>query len=227
MIDKLNLCNDRKFKEFNFNSSAIYSLPENKIPFFVLLHSLGKNEKYISKFSEILPKNAFILSIRGKFDWKVDGENSFAWFDIKGPFIENFCKEDDILTSANYIEKIINEVKNEFTNLDDPIIIGFSQGGIIGLTIAIEELFPVKAVYCHCGFYETKLNTGKDKIKTKILITNGSNDPVIPLDWYHKTYNILSSKCDNLICEIIDCGHEMNEKAVLSFLFWLKTLLNY
>jgi predicted esterase len=73
-----------------------------------------------------------------------------------------------VVDSVKHLKKIIEETQSGFEhmNLDNPIILGFSQGGIVALTAAVEEMIPLKGVYCHCGFYEKKLGTGKTNIKT-------------------------------------------------------------
>ena len=207
-------------------ASVKYTLPEiNKLPFIIILHSLGKNETQAINFSNLITKNAFVLSIRGRMDWKVDGDDSFAWFDIKGPMIENFSKESDIIESVDYIIKIIDECKNKFNYLDDPIILGFSQGGIVALTMVVENYYKLKGVYSHCGFYEKKLDKGLKDINTNILMSNGNNDYVIPSVWVEESHKILEKKCNNFCGVFLDSGHEITQEVIDLINTWLNKII--
>jgi len=225
MIETLKIESERKIEKLKLGTGNVsYSTP-SKIPFFVILHSLSKNEDKSILFSNLLPKNSYVLSIRGPIEWRVDGDDSFAWFDIKGPMIENFCQEGDVVKSIEYIINIVEEFKNKFENLDDPIIIGFSQGGIVGLTMAIEKYYSLKGVYCHCGYYEKKLDKGFSNIETQILMTNGINDFVIPKTWVDMSVDFLKKKCHNFENEFIQCGHEINEEIVKRLQLWITKIL--
>jgi phospholipase/carboxylesterase len=227
MIETLNIKNTRVVKPLeSSNGVACYSKP-SKTPFLIILHSLGKNEEQAIKLAELLPKYAFILSVRAPIEWRVDGDESFAWFDVKGPYYEVFTKESDVIDSVEYLKKIIEETKTKFEhmNLDEPIILGFSQGGIVALTAAVEEMIPLKGVYCHCGFYEKKLDTGKTNIKTNIMMTNGTNDPIIPMGWAYISIESLRTKCKTFEHNFIHCGHEIEAKVIETFTQWLKKII--
>lgn len=226
MINNLDLNPVRKFRDLeNLSFPSLYVPPSNqKTPFVILLHSLGKNETYPLQFSDIFPPHYFILSVRGPLEWKVDGDESFAWFDIKGPLMENFCNEDDILKSIDYLKKCISFYKEKFPSLDDPILIGFSQGGIVSLTSAVEGILDIKGAYCHCGFYESKLDTGKKNIKVPILMTNGKNDSIIPYSWVSESYEKLYKRCLNFEGFFLPCGHEITKESLYHLLSWINKI---
>jgi len=227
MIETLNIKNNRIVEQLeSSNGVACYTRP-SKTPFIIILHSLGKNEEQAIKLSELLPKYAFILSVRAPIAWRVDGDESFAWFDVKGPYYEVFTKESDVLNSIEYLKNIIKEteIKFEHMNLDEPIILGFSQGGIVALTAAVEEMIQLKGVYCHCGFYEKKLDTGKTNIKTNILMTNGTNDSIIPMGWANISIESLRTKCKLFEHRFINCEHEIDAKVIETFTEWLKKII--
>ena len=227
MIETLNIEHILQPSNFEVDKgSAFYykNLTEKK-PFFVILHSLGKNEYDALKFAKFLPKYSTVLSIRGSLDWTVDGNNSFAWFDIKGPYIENFCDETDLRNSIDYIISIIDKFKSSNPELDDPIVLGFSQGGIVGLSMAVEKFYKIKGVFCHCGYYEQKLDKKTENIETNILMTNGLNDYIIPDVWAKNSMEYLSIKCKNFEGRFLDCGHEINDIVIDTLQRWLIKLL--
>lgn len=226
MIETLNL--NHIFEPLGFpldKGSALYYNGISKKPFFVILHSLGKNENDALKFYNFLPKHSTVLSIRGSLPWTVDGDNSFAWFDIKGPFIENFCDETDLKNSINYVSETIDKFRNEHTDLDDPIILGFSQGGIVALSMIVENYYKAKGVFCHCGYYEQKLDKKFEGVETKILMTNGAHDYIIPDVWAKNSMEYLETKCKNFEGKFLECGHEVNETVIKTLQMWLINLI--
>lgn len=226
MIESIDILEKKEILDYeSVFGKTKYTLPKNKTPFIIVLHSLSKNELQAIKLSNILPDDAFVLSVRGPIDWKVNGDESFAWFDIKGPSIENFTKESDILDSIQYLKNIINECKDKFKTLDDPIILGFSQGGIVGLTMAVDGHYKLKGVYCHCGFYENKLNRGLMDIETNILMVNGANDYVIPGVWAQGSAMTLQRKCKNFESRFFDSGHEVTYEQVEVMKNWINKIL--
>lgn len=228
MIEQLQISEKRNIQKYSSSFGQIsYSEPQtnSKVPFIVILHSLGKNENQAIKFANLLPKNAFVLSVRAPIEWRVDGDESFAWFDIKGPMIDNFCQESDVLKSISHLIDVIDECRQKFDNLDDPIILGFSQGGIVGLTMAVEKYYKIKGVYCHCGYYERKLSRDVKEIQTHILMTNGVNDNIIPRIWVEESYEILRKKCNSFESYFIDCGHEINHQVVFAIQDWIYKII--
>lgn len=225
MIEKLEIQNFRKIEKYGDRINLSEPSSTKKTPFIIILHSLGKNQNQSIMLSNLLPSNAYVISVRAPIEWRVDGNESFAWFDIKGPMLDQFCKEVDILDSISYLIKIIDDVKIKFDNLDDPIMIGFSQGGIVALTMAVEKYYNIKGVFCHCGFYETKLNKGYHDIETDILLTNGKDDYVIPYGWVEYSMDILKNKCKNIEHKLLDVGHEINNNVLITLQMWLNKVL--
>ena len=225
MIINLDIKTNRKFENLkNLDFPSLYVYPRKKIPFILLLHSLGTNEEYFLQFADIFPPDYFILSIRGPLEWKVSDEESFAWFDIKGHTLDTFCKEEDILNSIEYLKKCILLYREEFPFLDDPVLVGFSQGGIVSLTAAMEGFLDLKGVYSHCGFYEPKLDTGKENIEIPILMTNGENDLIIPFDWAMESHLKLSKKCLNFEGYFLSGGHEITKESLYHLISWINKL---
>lgn len=198
--------------------------PEIKIPFFVLLHQLGQNETELLFLKNKLPKNSFILSIRGPRDWKTERDDGYGWFDVIGCYLETFSKIDDIEMCSDYIKPIIQETMDKYPLLDDPIFIGVSQGGVVALHSCIEHKIKCKAVVSLLSFYEFKLDTHQSS-ETPILMINGATDNVIMPDWGEVSQNHLKKKNKNVTGLFLNTGHEITEEMIDISMLWIYNLL--
>lgn len=190
--------------------------PEIKVPFFVLLHQLGRDEKDLLFLKDRLPKNSFILSIRAPREWP----GGYGWFDVKGCYLETFSKIEDIEMCSDYIKEIIQETKQKYPLLDDPIFIGASQGGVVALHCCVEHKIKCKAVVSLLGFYEIKLDNSQS-IETPILMINGSTDHIIPSDWVITSRDFLKKKNNNVTGLFLNSGHEITEEMIEISMLWI------
>lgn len=198
--------------------------PEVKVPFFVLLHKLGQNETELLFLKDRLPKNSFILAIRGHLDWKTERDDGFGWFDILGNELYTFAKTEDIEMSVDYIKSTIQETMEKYPLLDKPIIIGVSQGGVVALHSCIEHKIKCKAVVSLLGFYEFRLDTHQN-CDTPILIINGYTDDVIPAYWSVLSQTHLKKKNKNVTGLFLNIGHEITEEMIDISMLWVDNLL--
>lgn len=199
--------------------------PEVKVPFFILLHQLGRNEEDLLFFKDSLPKNSFILAIRGPYEWKnADESIGFSWFNILGSYLETFSKIDDIEVSSNYIKTIIQETMEKYPLLDNPIIIGASQGGVIALHSCVENKIKCKGVISLLGFYESKLNTHQN-CDIPILMINGMVDNVIMPDWGEASQEYLKKKNKNMTGLFVNTGHKITKEMIDISTLWINNLL--
>jgi phospholipase/carboxylesterase len=198
--------------------------PKIKVPFFVLLHQLGQNESELLFLKDKLPKNSFILSIRGPNDWKTERDDGYGWFDVLGNELHTFSKEDDIEMCSNYINKIIEETIQKYPLLDNPIFIGASQGGVVALHACVDHKIKCNAVVSLLAFYEFKLNNNQLS-DTPILMINGELDYVIPYNWVEISKTHLNAKNKNVTGIFLKSGHQITEEMIDISMSWIHKLL--
>ena len=202
----------------------IFFTPTSKIPFFVLLHQLGSNEKDLLFLKDKLPKNSFIISIKGPYEWTTEIEDGCSWFDIDGNSLGNFSNIEQIEKSTIYVNSILTEIMIKYPFLDDPIFIGVSQGGILALHLCLEKKINNKGVVCLLGFYEVRLDCNVTT-NTPVLMINGITDSVIPYDWAEKSYYHLKNKGKNITGMFLNSGHEITEEMIDISMLWIYNLL--
>ena len=101
-------------------------------------------------------------------------------------------------------------------------MIGFSQGAILGFSVALMSNNLIKNLVALSGYVEEKIIDFKSISFPNIYISHGINDDVIPNLESKKTLKILNkNKIKYDYYEFIQ-GHGVNMDNLNSFLKWIK-----
>ena len=193
----------------------------NKDPLIVLLHGYGSNENDLFSFKNFFDENYNIVSFRAPITIY---EGMFAWYDI---FYQNNIKSFDEIKAIESSKSIVDEIKQicrEF-NCDEKriTIIGFSQGAILGYSIALSNPGLIKNLVALSGYVEEKIiEFNTKKTNTSIYVSHGKNDDTIPYLESKKTLEILKEKGIQYDYNSFIQGHGVNQENLNSFLNWLK-----
>ena len=193
---------------------------EDKSPLIVLLHGYGSNEKDLFSFKEFLPNDATIVSFRAPLELF---QNMYAWYQI---YFENNVKsfdEKSALSSKNLIIDKIKQISKEYNCDDERItLIGFSQGAILGFSVALMKNNLIKNLVALSGYVEEKIIDFSSMSFPNIYISHGINDDVIPHLDSKKTLQILNKNKINYDYYEFNQGHGVNMDNLNSFLKWIK-----
>jgi phospholipase/carboxylesterase len=193
---------------------------EDKSPLIVLLHGYGSNEKDLFSFKEFLPNDATIVSFRAPLELF---QNMYAWYQI---YFENNVKSFDEKSAFSSKDLIIEKIKqiSKDYNCDDERItlIGFSQGAILGFSVALMNNNLIKNLVALSGYVEEKIIDFSSISFPNIYISHGINDNVIPHLDSKKTLQILNKNKINYDYYEFNQGHGVNMDNLNSFLKWIK-----
>lgn len=193
---------------------------EDKSPLIVLLHGYGSNEKDLFSFKEFLPNDATIVSLRAPLELF---QNMYAWYQI---YFENNVKsfdEKSAFSSKNLIIDKIKQISKEYNCDDERItLIGFSQGAILGFSVALMKNNLIKNLVALSGYVEEKIIDFSSMSFPNIYISHGINDDVIPHLDSKKTLQILNKNKINYDYYEFNQGHGVNMDNLNSFLKWIK-----
>jgi phospholipase/carboxylesterase len=190
----------------------------------ILLHGVGADgENLISlgyEFSEALP-DAYFISPDAPFKYDMLPPefaymNSYQWFSLKDR------STPKLLEGLNNVLPILNnfiDSKLKQFNLTDEnlILIGFSQGTMTSLHLALNRKTPPRAVL---GYSGALVETGKKRedasnIKTEICLIHGVDDEVVPfksLEIAEKILKYLKIPVETHAVE--DIGHSISADGV-------------
>lgn len=120
---------------------------------------------------------------------KCDEGFGYQWFPLVGDDIKNWERafEEKVDSFISYIDKVVAGKKLGYKNV---VLAGFSQGAMLSLSLGLR--LDVQAVIAFSGLL---LNPAKcvSKRNTKVLLTHGVQDDVIPISAMHLTESALKN----------------------------------
>ena len=147
-----------------------------------LFHGYGANKDDLLPVGDELKQSLPNTEIRLKNGIEsCDGGFGRQWFPLRGEDIQIWSKdfENNAPEIMKYIDSVINEKNLSYR---DVILAGFSQGAMISLSLGLR--LNVKAVIAFSGLLLSPPISGNN-INTKVLLTHGALDDVIPISAMH------------------------------------------
>ena len=167
-----------------------------KAPLLIMLHGYGSNEEDLFSFADELPDELFIISARAPYPMQPYGH---AWFAIHwGNSSGKFSDDEQAIGSRDKIRDFIDEAVEAYpVDPENVTIVGFSQGCILGLAVALSYPEKVKNIIGLSGALNPDIikegYEKRDFSKLSIYVSHGSADQVIPVAWARKTKPLLDS----------------------------------
>lgn len=198
--------------------------PVTAPPLILLLHGVGSNERDLFDLAQFLEPQALVVSARAPNEL---GPNSFAWYPVEftatGPVIDAEAAEDSRLRLLRFIDDLIA------AHGVDPkrvYLMGFSQGAIMSLAVALTQPEKVAGVIAMSGrlLAEIKPKIAEaDRLRNlSILMTHGLHDPVIPIKDARAANDYLSSLPVQLNYREYSMGHQITAECLKDIVAWLK-----
>ena len=210
--------------------SLQYLIKEPKIkldknPLLLLLHGYGSNEEDLFSFATELPDNYYIISARAPYDLMY---GSYAWYAINFDADENkFSDNEQGKSSRDLIANFIDELIAKYPiDANDVTLIGFSQGSILSYAVGLSYPEKVQRIVAMSGYINadifTENYTENNFSKLSILLTPGTVDQVIPVDWSRKVKPFLDQLSIKNIYKEYPIGHGVSPQNFYDFKNWLE-----
>ena len=202
--------------------SFLYQAPEQESHKAIfLIHGYGSSDKDLFQFAPHLPKNYHVFSLRGPYTL---GYEQFAWYAIH--FDENQKKFNDLdqaRSSLNAIKAFIDTEKEKL-KLHHIDLMGFSQGCILSLALALNHPGYFNRVAGLSGYLNLEMLEHAEAIEkqtTAFFLSHGLEDAVIPFTWAQETRDLLLKHDLNVAWHEYPTGHTVsydNFKDLITFL---------
>lgn len=198
---------------------------DKKSPVIFLIHGYGSNKEDLFSFAEELPEEFAVVSVEAPY--KMPDFQWFAWYSIELNHNTPSFDVTQAISSRDKIAFFIDEICEKFNFDKEKItLLGFSQGCILSLALAISFPEKIKRVVGLSGYLEEKIIeenfSEKDFSNTKIYLSHGIYDPIIPIQWAENGKNILLKNNIHLLFETYPMGHSISPQNFYSFCNWLK-----
>ncbi|MFK8274077.1 alpha/beta hydrolase [Capnocytophaga cynodegmi] len=193
-------------------------------PAIFMLHGYGSNEEDLFSFAEELPKEYTIISLRAPYSLP---EFGYAWYSIN--FDEEqgkWSNNEQAVKSRDLVVDFIDEACKLF-NLDTKNItlLGFSQGSILSMALAISYPRKIRNVIALSGYLNLEI-LKEDYAKENhsalhFYVSHGTSDQVIPIEWARKTPEFLKNLGIEYVYEEFPVGHGVAPQNFYSFRNWI------
>ena len=162
-------------------------------PLIILLHGYGSNEGDLFSLVKDLPQESIVLAVRAP----VTLPNGYAWM----PVARFGDKEDPSAPerSRQLLMQFIDQAAKKYHVPASRIyLLGFSQGAMMSLTIALTQPEKIKGIAMLSGrlIDETKSKMVRAELINKVSIfeAHGTEDQVIPIATGREAHAYLTSK---------------------------------
>jgi phospholipase/carboxylesterase len=189
-----------------------------KYPVIYVMHGIGSNEENILGLVQELRNDFILIGIRGP----LQQGNGFAYFTIQGfgnPHREVFDKSIELLDSfIDYAGKTYPIDEN------NQYLLGFSQGAILSMTLALTLGNKIKGIVALSG-YVPKFVKEEYPIKpvdnVSIYISHGEFDQIFPLPIGKENEEYFKARSRNVRFSSYPVGHEVSRENQQDFIKWL------
>lgn len=202
-------------------SEASEALEAKSSEAVIFLHGAGASMSDLAGLTDALPslKQADLYFLNAPFEM-VPGMPMYVWFEV-GQLVErlsggrfnpellkNFVPEG-LGNGRKALDGALAELSQKYSSFK---IIGFSQGGMMGLDYAlrhgnISHLALLSTSICDWPTLEKNVESLCKG--TKIFQSHGKNDSVLPFDYGDYLAKFLSSHCSQYVYEVFSGGHEI------------------
>ncbi len=198
----------------------------DKNPLLLLLHGYGSNEEDLFSFATELPEEYYVISARAPYDMTY---GSYAWYAINFDADENkFSNIGQAQQSRDLIANFIDELIATYAiDSNNVTLIGFSQGSILGYSVALSYPQKVQRLVAMSGYLNTEIAVANfatnDLTNLKIFASHGTVDQVIPVDWARKSIPVLEELGISVVYKEYPVGHGVAPQNFFDFKNWLQS----
>ncbi len=202
-----------------------------KPPLLLQLHGIGSNERDLFSFADRLDPRFRVLSLRAP---RVLGPESFAWFEVTFHPQGNVANVEQLRESREGLLQFIQEAVAAYDADPERVyLMGFSQGAIMSLTLALTSPVVVAGVVAMSGRLPVEAFDAfgwgapqGDLAGLPMLVIHGIRDGVIRVQQAQNTRRFLETLPVTLTYQEYDMAHEVTPRSLGLALAWLMARLN-
>lgn len=219
---------DHNLSLFHHTASGKSGL-KGKPPLLLLLHGYGANEDDLFSLAPYLDERFFVVTVRAPVSLR--GMGGHAWFNLA--FTPQGISVDpaEVESARQTLHKFIGEIVEAY-DLDPNAVylMGFSQGAMMGLAVALTYPGTVAAVVAMSGRLMPQIIhqiPDKDALfGLPVFVVHGTTDTVLPIAHGRETSRALSELPIDLTYREYDMGHEVSAESLEDVTEWLRQQLD-
>jgi phospholipase/carboxylesterase len=198
-------------------------------PLLALLHGVGSNERDLFGLAPELDPRFRIVSARGPL---TRGPGRYAWFDVQflsgGRFQIN---PEQLEASRQDLIRFLREAVEAYeVDPERMYLMGFSQGAIMSLTLALTEPRLLAGVAAISGRIPPEVRpwvvSPEETAGLPVMVAHGQADTVITVDWARRARETLERQRVELTYREHGEGHFIPAATLAEVTAWLTQQLN-
>ncbi|HEX3272425.1 MAG TPA: alpha/beta fold hydrolase [Ktedonobacterales bacterium] len=205
------------------------SVPEGeKPPLLLMLHGVGANERDLFPLAPELDPRLQILSLRAPL---TRGPNSYAWFTVAFlPEGYKIAPEQLDASRKRVVEFIHAAIERYDADPERVYLLGFSQGAIMSLAVALTEPELLAGVIALSGRIPPEVEpwivAPERTAGLPIFLAHGRQDSVIPYEWAERAKPLLERQRVALEYHAYDMEHQIGAQTLADLIAWLSAHLD-
>ena len=219
MVQSLFLAHGDSTSPFIFTAHLPSNLEKGKkYPVIYAMHGMGSDEKDIINLIEELQNDFILIGIRGN----LSKDNGFAYFSIKSfgnPDIDSFD------SAVSNLREFINSAPKSYPiDTTKQYLLGFSQGAILSMTLALTMGEELKGIIALSGYIPRHVEANypiKSLENLLVFISHGENDPVFTVSIGKDNYDFFKNLNAKVTYKHYAVGHEVSLEIKKDFVKWL------
>jgi phospholipase/carboxylesterase len=201
---------------------------QDRPPLLLLLHGVGSHEGDLFRFAAQADPHFLVLSVRAPL---TRAPGSYAWFSVEqtphGPRIVS----DQLAASRATLAQFIREaVAAHNADPDRVYLLGFSQGAIMAMTLALTQPRLLAGVVAIAGRIPPEVLSWavspEQTAGLPLLLEHGRQDEVLNIDWAHKARAVLEGQQVALTYCEYDAPHRITQEMLADATSWLSARLD-
>ncbi len=195
-----------------------------KPPIVILVHGYGSNENDLFDLVNRLPAHYRVISLRAPIDL---GSSSYAWYNIDRTEGKVKYNSTEVLVARRQLVRFVKAIKYKYKT-EDVFLLGFSQGAIMSLDVALVNPGLVKGVMALSGrmLSETsnEAQTGEATKKLSVFMAHGIKDEMIPIFNGREAQAYCREFGVKLTYKEYPIGHQTSDQELIDLVNWLRPL---
>ncbi|WP_338470562.1 alpha/beta hydrolase-fold protein [Niallia sp. XMNu-256] len=194
-----------------------------KYPVIFAFHGIGYDEGYMLDLVSELKEDYIIIGVQGDLTY----ENGYAYYYLKG---YGNPERDLFDSSVEKLKSFIDYASNQYPIASDKkYLIGFSQGAILSMTLALVLGDSIKGIVPMHGYIPDFVKQEyplKSVDHLHVFLCQGASDPIFGLNVGRENYDYLSENAGSVKYTIYPAAHEITENNKNDVVTWLRQELH-
>ncbi len=188
-------------------------------PILIAIHGYGDTPQAFLQFAISLAPGMRVIAVQGPLKHPRQG---FSWYRI-----DDSEQSTDIERAANRLHALIGSLRKQYPRAGRPIVMGFSQGAVMSLSVLIRHPNIIRGAIAISGYLDARVlppNAPNSKPPDVILL-HGQSDNVVPFSRGLQAYNGLSRAGYRVEWQPYSGGHHITSDVYAQARRWMAKIL--